>query len=296
MKKILSIFAVAATIGLTGCTETWDGNPVLKTHEGTPEVEILNKPVMQDQEILLTSDNALGNFHMTCSQPDYGYAAVATYKVQCSLTEDFARYEEVPQEFYDCAEINPLNSDIAACIEYLNDVKTEADLPIAAAPLYVRLHCYIAQSPDNTSYYSNVVKYKGVGIGGKYLAIWVSGLPTDIYLRGGLPLASDWGAIPAYNFVTGKQKDTWELHDVKIPADTEFKIADATWGSINYGGGDVTAGDFQDDDKEQKGNSIPLEYNGGNLKMKADFYGTVIFGLKSGNYYAIFKVEPEPKE
>lgn len=294
MKKILSIFAVAAAIGFSGCTETWDGNPVLKTHEGTPTIDFLNQPVMQDQEILLTSDNSLGHFHMTCSQPDYGYAAVAAYRVQCSLTEDFTRYEEVPQVFYDCSAIDPMNADIAACIEYLNDVKTEADLPIPAAPLYVRLHCDIEQSPENTGYYSNIVKYKGVGIGGKYLAIWVSDLPTDIYLRGALPLASDWSAIPDYNFVTGKQKDTWELHNVTIPADTQFKIADAAWGAINYGGGDVTSGDFQDDAKEQKGNSIPLEYNGGNLTMKADFYGTVIFGLKSGNYYAIFKVEPKP--
>lgn len=290
MKNIISTLAVAAIIGLTGCSETWDGNPVLKTHEGTPTVNILNEPEMMNQEILLTADNALGNFHMTCSQPDYGYAAVASYKVQCSLTEDFARYEEVPQVFYDCAEINPLNSDIAACLEYLKDVKTEADLPIAAQPMYMRLYCYLEQSPENTGYYSNVIKYKGIGIGGKYLAIWVSDLPTDIYLRGGLPLDKDWNAIPAYNFVTGKKKDTWELRNVTIPAGTEFKIADSSWGSINYGGGNVTAADFQDDAKEQKGNNIPLDYNGGNLKMMDDFHGTVVFGQKSGNYYALFQV------
>lgn len=291
MKKILSICAVSAAVVLTGCTETWDGNPVLKTHEGTPTVNFLNEPVMQNQEILLTSENALGNFHLTCSQPDYGYAAVASYRVQCSLTEDFARYQEVPQVFYNCAEINPLNSDIAACIEYLNDVKTEADLPIPAAPLYVRLYCDVAQSPDNTGYYSNVVKYKGVGIGGKYLAIWVSGLPTDIYLRGSLPLAN-WDAIEDYNFVTGSEKDTWELHNVTIPKDTKFKIADANWGAINYGGGaTVGTADFQDDAKEQKGREIPLEYNGGDMTMGADFHGTVVFGLKSGNYYALFRVE-----
>lgn len=294
MKKIISTIAVAAIIGLTGCTETWDGNPVLKTHEGTPTVDFLNYPEMMNQEILLTSDNALGNFHLTCSQPDYGYAAVAAYKVQCSLTEDFARYEEVPQVFYNCAEINPLNSDIAACIEYLNDVKTEADLPIPAAPLYVRLYCDVEQSPDNTGYYSNVIKYKGVGIGGKYLAIWVADLPTDIYLRG--PFSGpNWEAIPDYNFVTGKKKDTWELRNVTIPADTQFKIADANWGNINCGAGStesVTAADFQDDAKEQKGHEIPLTNSGnsGNMTMAADFHGTVVFGLKSGNYYVLFQV------
>lgn len=280
-----------AAVGLSSCTETWDGNPVLVTHEGTPTVNFLNEPVMKNQEILLTSDNALGNFHMTCSQPEYGYAAVATYKVQCSLTPDFQRYEEVPQAFYDCSAINPLNSDIAACIEYLNDVKTEADLPIAPAPLYVRLYCYVEQSPEDTGYYSNVVEYKGVGIGGKYLAIWVSDLPTDIYLRGALPLATDWSAIPEYNFVTGKQKDTWELRNVDIPEGTKFKIADANWGACNYGdGGNITASDFQDDAKGQKGEKIALNYNGSDMTMMADFHGTIVFGLKSGNYYVIFQV------
>ncbi len=117
--------AFAAALGFTACNETWDDNPVLKTHTGEIKADFLNNPVLQDQVIMITNDNKEGTFHLTCSQPDYGYAAVATYKVQCSLTEDFANYEEIAQSFYDCSEINPVNADVAAAIYYLSGVKAD---------------------------------------------------------------------------------------------------------------------------------------------------------------------------
>lgn len=266
--------AAAAVLGFSSCSETWDDNPVLKTHQGEIKADFLNNPVMQDQTIMLTSDNSEGTFHLTCSQPDFGYAAVATYKVQCSLTEDFAEYEEIAQSFYDCSQVNPTNADVAAAIEYLSDVKSEDDLPLPYQKLYMRLKAYVAQSEANTVYISNAVSFKGVSA--NYLAIWVEGVPSAMYLRGGM---NDWGAPEEYRFVTGPDKDTWVIANVTIPAGTEFKVADSTWGSINMGSGSAA------DIKPGERYALNSGENPGNIKMTEDFTGLVHLSLEAGIYY-----------
>lgn len=276
MKKIFLFCAVAAAaLGFSSCSETWDDNPVLKTHTGEVKADFLNNPVMQDQVIMITNDNKEGTFHLTCSQPDYGYAAVATYKVQCSLTEDFANYEEIAQSFYDCSQINPVNADVAAAIEYLSGVKSEDDLPLPYQKLYMRLKAYVAQSESNTVYLSNPVAFKGVSA--NYLAIWVAGVPSNMYLRGGM---NEWGAPDEYRFETGTDKDTWVLPgNVTIAAGTEFKVADSTWGSINMGSG--TNGDIAPGEKF----ALNAGENPGNIKLTEDFTGTVHLSLEAGIYY-----------
>ena len=38
----------AVVLGMSSCSETWDDNPVVKTHEGIQEAAFLNTPVMQN--------------------------------------------------------------------------------------------------------------------------------------------------------------------------------------------------------------------------------------------------------
>lgn len=278
MKKISLIFAVAvAALGFSSCTETWDDNPVMNTHEGEKTASFLNNPELQDQVIMLTDDNKDGTFHLTCSQPDYGYSAVVTYRVQCSLTEDFNKFEEIDADFYNCAEINPLNADVAAALEKLSGVQTDADLPLPYQKLYMRLRAFISRDEENTQYLSNVVSFKGVSA--NYLAIWVSGVPVNIYLRGGFPEASDWGAIAQYQFVTGPEENTWVTGTIDIPAGTEFKVADDSWGALNAGAG--TAGDVVTPD-------VPLVIdngdNPGNLHVDVAFHGYAHLSLVKGVY------------
>lgn len=272
------MFAVAvAALGFSSCSETWDDNPVLKTHEGEQKADFLNQPQMQDQVIMLNNDNKEGNFHLTCSQPDFGYAAVANYRVQCSLTEDFAVFEEINQDFYNCAEINPLNADVAAAIEKLSGLQTEADLPLPYQKLYMRLRAYVAQDEEGTQFLSNVVSFKGVAV--DYLAIWVSGVPVNIYLRGGFPDASDWGAVPQYQFVTGPEENTWVTNTITIPAGTEFKVADSSWGPLNAGAGSAGSNVVP---------NTPLVIdngdNPGNLMMTEEFTGIAHLSFVKGVY------------
>lgn len=276
------MFAVAvAALGFSSCSETWDDNPVINTHEGEEKADFLNNPQMQDQVIMLTDDNKDGTFHLTCSQPDFGYAAVATYRVQCSLTADFSKFEEISQDFYDCSQINPLNADVAAALEKLAGVKTEADLPLPYQPLYMRLRAYVAQDEANTQFISNVVSFKGVSA--DYLAIWVSGVPINMYLRGGFPEASDWGAIEQYQFVTGPEENTWVTQTITIAAGTEFKVADSSWGSCNWGGPEGSTSGINVDEPF----TLNTGNNPGNLKMAEDFTGIAHVKLEKGVYTLI---------
>lgn len=269
---------LAVALGFAGCKETWEENPVFVGHEGVVKADFLNNPALQDLPIMITDNNKAGSFLLTCSQPDLGYAAVATYRVQVSLKEDFPENEmiEIAQDFFDCSAITPVNGDVAAAIEKLSGVKTEADLPMPYQTVYMRLRAFLAQSPDNSQYISNVVCFNSVSA--DYLAIWVSDVPIDMYLRGGM---NDWGAPSEWQFKTGEEENTWVIKNVTIPEGVEFKVADSSWGSCNWGAGDsnvVTPGDEY---------QLNTGDNPGNLMASGAFQGNVQVRLEKGNYYIL---------
>lgn len=281
-KYILGAFCAMA-IGLSSCTETWDDSPVLKTHDGAQTATFLNEPQMKSASVMITQDNKTSNLNLTCSQPDFGYAAAAAYQVQMSLTPEFTDYQEIRQRFYNCAQINPLYSDVASALEYLSDVRSEADLPLPYQKVYVRLKAFVPQDPDNTTFISNVVSYDAISA--DYLAIWVSGVPVNIWLRGGM---NGWGGGPfvpgsttaaEWQFVTGPDQDTWVYNNVTIAAGEEFKIADDSWSSINLGGpgddGPYTI---------EINKSVALTDNGKNLVVAENFTGNITLTLSDGNY------------
>ena len=64
-----------------------------------------------------------------------------------------------------------------------------------------------------------------------------------MYLRGGFPETGGWEAIDKYRFMTGPEENTWVTNTITIPANTEFKVADPSWGPCNWGApksGDTT--------------------------------------------------------
>ena len=303
MKKI-SIFcaALVATAALSGCTETWDDNPTLKTHEGVVTANFLNQPVMQNMPFVITEANREGSFHLTCSQPDFGYAATAAYQVQVSLTEDFATMIELAQRYYDCSQINPLNADIASALETLSGVKTEADLPVAPTRVYMRLKAFVPQNEEGTTYLSNPVYFESVSC--DYLAIWVAGIPVNIYLRGAM---NGWGAEAGpdadtagpWQFQTGPDENTWIIPEVTINqqtpnddgvlVDTEFKVADAAWDALNLGWGDQ--GQVLEVGVPYALN--PGDGDPGNLKINKDFTGMAHLRLDGTTYILTLETPAE---
>ena len=241
MKKS-TIFCAALALAVaaisTGCKETQDDNPVLKTHEGTVTVDFLNAPAMQKLPIVLTADNQDGSLVLTGSQPDFGYAAAAAYQVQVSFTEDFADYYEIAQRFYDLSNINPLCKDVAEAVENLAGVRTDDDLPLAARRVYMRLHAFIPQHEEGTQYLSNAVYFESIAVAKGNLVVWLVGEPSGMWLRGGMNNWCNDGFEPKYQFMSAKERNTWELTEpITIAKGTEFKVADNAWKNINMGAG-----------------------------------------------------------
>ena len=72
-------------LSAVSCSGPEEENPVINK----PTKFVLNTPAFQKQYIDLQNTSTM---NLTCSQPDYGFAAAASYFVQVSFTEDFADF------------------------------------------------------------------------------------------------------------------------------------------------------------------------------------------------------------
>ena len=94
MKKISILFAcLVAVLTFNSCKE--DTEP----QYNNPTKFTLNTPALAAQYYELTED---GTLDLSWSQPDYGYAAPASYKVSVSLLEDFSESMELNSEYKLC--------------------------------------------------------------------------------------------------------------------------------------------------------------------------------------------------
>ena len=130
MKKIFSmaLMLLAGLAATTSCSEDRESNPTVMK----PTAFVLNTPAMTDQYIELSAKNSV---HLTWSQPDYGYNAYATYKVQVGLVQadgsikwnednGAPKYLETP--YYKC-NVNINAEEIAMAINAIDGVTKEDD-------------------------------------------------------------------------------------------------------------------------------------------------------------------------
>ena len=299
MKKIsLMLVALAAILTFSACRESKDDHPVLYPNDEVQEAPFLNTPEMTNTAVMLTEQNAEGYIHMTCSQPDYGFAAPVKYEVEVSLNQDFSTPAVdgcpasvvLPTSFTDCAEINPVNGEIATAMEEMLGIVNKDQLPIDYHKLYMRLHSNILTAGGDyvagTSYVSNIVSIEQVAC--DYLAIIVAGEGSGIYLVGSMSKVDDngWQFIPKYEFLTTTEKGVYVIEDVNIAAGEEFKVADKSWSNPNCGG-NGSAVEFNKAYALDNGSNPP------NITMPADFKGRVTLTQK-GNSYTIFFETAEP--
>lgn len=286
MKKIsLILVALMTVLGFSACNESKDDHPVLSPVTGSPTVEFLNNPAGQNLLLLLTQDNKGGYVHMTCSQPqEYGAALSVKYEVEVALNQGFtAESADVPASillptaFYNCAEINPVNDEIAAAMEELMNITVDDPeiWPTEPRPLYMRLSANVQTAegevvPD-THILSNVVKLESVSL--NYFARVIAGLPTGIYVRGDM---NGWGAEPAWEFLTTDKANVYIIEGVSIPQGTGFKIADSSWGSINCG----AKGNLEFNKKY----SLENAGSSGNITMPEDFNGNITLYQSGTNF------------
>lgn len=288
MKKIsYLVVAMFVALGFSACNETWDDNPRLNTHEGAPVENFLNTPVEKATSILITAENNAGQLRLTGSQPtQYGYAATVAYELQMSLSEDFEtpvkEGDEIPAfvslgTYFNLSNINPSLRSVAEGICKLLDITDAASIPTPYMKVYMRLHANVVNETNGvvpgTEFYSNVVCYDEISVG--YLAIVVPGLPTGIYVRGGM---NNWlndqftdginlELLPMYEFLTTTESDTYELEFIEIASGVEFKIADQYWGAPNIStDGVVSVFDEW----------IDCVWNAGNSSFASDFKGSIL--------------------
>lgn len=291
MKKISIILAAVLATATFSCKETWDDNPTLKAPTNN---NFLNQPAMQQSEIVLANTDVL---NLTCSQPDFGYAAAADYVVEVSMSKDFVSAYKMDNDptvdapgiislatvFHDCANINPAADEMATAMCRLMGVTKESTLTGEALPVFVRLRAYVPEDKEATTIISNVVSFNKVV---PFYNVVVPDEPTIFWLRGSM---NGWGSGDTqWNLVTTDEKNKWIAKNITLPANTQFKISlYPDWGNPNLGSGDAG-------DKVVPGTPLALKNDGGsgNLNIADDFTGNIILtrtggngnDLKTGNY------------
>ncbi len=111
--------------------------------------------------------------------------------------------------------------------------------------------------------------------GDTYYALFkeaAAGDPAGIYLRGSM--VDNWGADPAWEFVTTDEDNVWVLNNVTLDEGTEFKVADADWGTINYGLEETLV----------LGQTMTMSYQGSNIVMPSTATVNITFATDGENY------------
>ena len=149
MKKISILFAcLVAVLSFTSCEADTD------PQYNNPTKFTLNTPALAAQYYELTED---GTLDLSWSQPDYGYAAAATYKVSVSLLEDFSESMELSTEHKLCYS-QVAGKEIAEAVCKLRGITKEDDYTDEPArAVYFRVRAYI-NGIDGSEIISNVVK------------------------------------------------------------------------------------------------------------------------------------------
>ena len=166
------IAGLVAIMSMSSCEENTEPK-----YQNPTKFEI-NTPALAEQYYELTED---GTLDLSWSQPDYGYAAAASYKVQVSLEDNFvdsAKYIELGSEYKKClAQVK--ESEVAEAICKLRGITSEEDyVDEPARAVYFKVHAWIKGIEGSDIVSSNSVCLKQVK---EYCAIQS---PGYIYLVG----------------------------------------------------------------------------------------------------------------
>ena len=263
-----------------------------------PTKFVLNTPAFQKQYIDLQNSSTM---NLSCSQPDDGFAAAASYFVQVSLTEDFADFIEIEEAYSKC-DMDVNSEAIAQAICKLRGVTSEDDYTDEPArTVYFRIRAQILDY-EETNILSNVVsceKVKG------YFALK---LPGYIYLVGepegwsgptegnkdhyaswrlyesseaiGSKIYSGVFDIPAgkfmfrfYTALTGWETDSYGIQVDDSPMDIELDANGVYSGEIVKGKGSYNVPDFA-------GGSVKITVNMNTMTVKFEVGGVDVSNKK----------------
>lgn len=155
MKKISIFFAFLVVIcSLSSCVDTRE--PILQT----PTAFNLNTPALAEQLYVLSED---GTIELTWSQPDYGYAAIATYSVDVSLDPEFKTFEPLDGTYTLCTADVKQSLIAQAICKLQGYTKDNADSYVETdpAPVYFRVNSTL-KNIEGSAITSNVIALKKV--------------------------------------------------------------------------------------------------------------------------------------
>ncbi|HBX44540.1 SusF/SusE family outer membrane protein [Limibacterium fermenti] len=230
MKKTYSLLIVLICLGcFWACQE--DDQTVLQQ----PESFVLNTPKYVSGVYDLKNTETL---EFTCTQPDYGFTAVAIYSVQVSLTEDFSEYKTLPGT-HTTAKIEVKGSDFAVALVELLKIEEESQYPTDLQPVYVRLSSVLTDDGIG-KVYSNVItlpKVKG------YFALEPMVMPENIYLAGNITDNWNWNKATEMVPVHSAEGKFWAIQylgKTSENADAQIKFNTVKAGDAAFGSNDIT--------------------------------------------------------
>ncbi len=178
MKKFSILFAcLVAAFGFVACED--DKDPVYQD----PTEFVLNTPATANMYHELYEG---GTITFTCSQPNYGYSAIATYGVEVSLTEDFAEVQVLEPTTPTSATLVLEMKRFAQAINALRGISTISEYTDAdPMSVYVRATAMIS-GIEGSEITSNWVKINNVKT---YATVREPGI---IYLIGNVHGSNAW--------------------------------------------------------------------------------------------------------
>ena len=197
MKKIFYILVVACLPFFWAC-ETERDNPVALT----PDSFVLNTPKYVSGVYDLKNTESI---QFTTSQPEYGFTAATTYRVQIATQKEFKDFVTLPTAFTN-AKMNVSAAEMAVALVGLLGVTEEADFPKNAFPVYVRLSAELSDGSHHVV--SNSVELPKVK---SYFALDPMVMPENMYLIGNVAGNWSWDKATEMIPVWGTEGKFWAI-------------------------------------------------------------------------------------
>ena len=226
MRKIVNIMISLACLTIFWACETTDKGPMALT----PGTFVLNTPAYVSGIYDLKNTKTV---LLTTSQPDYGFTAATTYRVQVATKSSFTDFVTLPTSFT-TAKMEVSATEMAVALVGLLGVTDEANFPTDPFPVYIRLSAELSDGSHQVL--SNIIqlpKVKG------YFALDPMVMPENMYLIGNVAGNWDWAASTPMVHVYGTPGKFWCVQYLgqtgdKKNAEIKFNTARA-WNGGEFG-------------------------------------------------------------
>ena len=195
MRKIYNIMMLLACL-----TFFWACKPDDRLTALDPDTFVLNTPIYVSGIYDLKNTETV---QLTCSQPDYGFTAATTYRVQVATQKSFKEFVTLPTSFT-MAKMDVSASEMATALVGLLGVTDEADFPTDPFPVYIRLSAELSDGSHKVL--SNIIELPKVK---SYFALEPMVMPDNMYLIGNITGNWSWDAATSMVPVYGKSGKFW---------------------------------------------------------------------------------------